>query len=102
MFISFTNYLCITDELNCIGTFSSRQVTLDTVEIFTTHEWFGKPTVVFRCNGENKTDLPDVKEAHTLYTFKGEESWQASQTVGVVLKIVHLFVTTHCFVSIIH
>ncbi|XP_066352632.1 uncharacterized protein [Miscanthus floridulus] len=58
------------------GTFSSRQVTLDTVEIFTTHEWFGKPTVVFRCNGENKTDLPDVKEAHTLYTFKGEESWQ--------------------------
>ncbi|XP_066382044.1 uncharacterized protein [Miscanthus floridulus] len=58
------------------GTFSSRQVTLDTVEIFTTHEWFGQPTVVFRCNGENKTDLPDVKEAHTLYTFKGEESWQ--------------------------
>jgi len=58
------------------GTFSSRQVTLDTLEIFSTHEWFGKPTVVFGCNGENKTDLPDVREVHTLYTFKGEESWQ--------------------------
>ncbi|KAG2552783.1 uncharacterized protein LOC120652772 [Panicum virgatum] len=58
------------------GTFSLRFVTFDTVEIFTTHEWFGKPTVYFRCNGENKTYLPDVKEAHTLYTFKGEESWQ--------------------------
>ncbi|ONL96742.1 hypothetical protein ZEAMMB73_Zm00001d028691 [Zea mays] len=61
------------------GTFSSRQVTLDTVEIFSTHEWFGKPTVVFGCNGENKTDLPDVREVHTLYTFKGEESWQSFQ-----------------------
>nr|CAB3501193.1 unnamed protein product [Digitaria exilis] len=58
------------------GTLSSRLVTLDTVEIFTTHEWFGKPTVYFRCNGENKTYLPDVKEAHVLYNFKGEESWQ--------------------------
>ncbi|RLN40269.1 hypothetical protein C2845_PM01G11390 [Panicum miliaceum] len=66
----------MTDELNCVGTFSLRFVTLDTVEIFTTHEWFGKPTVYFRCNGENKIYLPDVKEAHTLYTFKGEESWQ--------------------------
>jgi hypothetical protein len=94
--------LCVTDELNCIGTFSSRQVTLDTVEIFSTHEWFGKPTVVFGCNGENKTDLPDVREVHTLYTFKGEESWQASETVCVVLKIDHRFVIIHCFVSIIH
>ncbi|CAN6289822.1 unnamed protein product [Urochloa humidicola] len=58
------------------GSFSLRLVTLDTVEIFNTHEWFGKPTVYFRCNGENKTYLPDVKEAQVLYTFKGEESWQ--------------------------
>ncbi|TKV96764.1 hypothetical protein SEVIR_9G450900v4 [Setaria viridis] len=58
------------------GAFSLRHVTLNTVEIFTTHEWFGKPTVYFRCNGENKTNLPDVKEAHMLYAFKGEESWQ--------------------------
>ncbi|CAL4938842.1 unnamed protein product [Urochloa decumbens] len=58
------------------GTFSLRLVTLDTVEIFNTHEWFGKPTVYFHCNGDNKTYLPDVTEAHVLYTFKGEESWQ--------------------------
>lgn len=82
-------------SLICVGTFSSRLVTLDTVEIFTTHEWFGKPTVAFRCNGENKTYLPDVKEAHTLYTFKGEESWQVSQTVGVIFKIDRQFLTSH-------
>lgn len=58
------------------GTFSLRLVALDTIDIFTTHEWFSKPTVFFRCNGENKTDLPDVKEANVIYTFKGEESWQ--------------------------
>uniref|UniRef100_A0ACD5XJB4 Uncharacterized protein n=1 Tax=Avena sativa TaxID=4498 RepID=A0ACD5XJB4_AVESA len=56
---------------------SSRLVTLDTIDIFTTHEWFsGQPTVFFRCNGDNRTDLPDVKEANLIYTFKGEESWQ--------------------------
>jgi hypothetical protein len=43
--------------------------------------------VYFHCNGENKTKLPDVKEAHMLYTFKGEESWQVSHAVDVVLKI---------------
>lgn len=59
------------------GAFSLRLVTLDTIDIFTTHEWFSsKPAVFFRCNGENKTDLPDVKEANLIYTFKGEESWQ--------------------------
>ncbi|KAL6645785.1 hypothetical protein ACP70R_017393 [Stipagrostis hirtigluma subsp. patula] len=59
------------------GSFSLRLVTLDTVEIFTTHEWFSsKPTVYFRCNGENKTYLPDMKEKNMLYAFKGEESWQ--------------------------
>ncbi|KAE8806101.1 hypothetical protein D1007_17781 [Hordeum vulgare] len=59
------------------GAFSSRLVTLDTIDIFTTHEWFSsKPTVFFRCSGDNQTNLPDVKEANLIYTFKGEESWQ--------------------------
>ncbi|XP_073156201.1 uncharacterized protein [Henckelia pumila] len=52
-------------------------VTLDSIEIFTTHEWLlMKPTVYFRCSGENRTVLPDVKEKHVVYTFKGVESWQ--------------------------
>lgn len=58
------------------GASSSRLVTLDTVDIFTTHEWFSRPTVFFRCSGDNQTYLPDVKEANLIYTFKGEESWQ--------------------------
>ncbi|XP_044363088.1 uncharacterized protein [Triticum aestivum] len=58
------------------GAFSSRLVTLDTIDIFTTHEWFSRPTVFFRCSGDNQTYLPDVKEANLIYTFKGEESWQ--------------------------
>lgn len=59
------------------GTFASRNVTLESIEIFRTHEWFhGKPTIYFRCQGENKTSLPDVKEKNNLYTFRGEESWQ--------------------------
>ncbi|KAL5218577.1 hypothetical protein ABZP36_019261 [Zizania latifolia] len=57
--------------------YSQRLVTLDTIDIFTTHEWFpSKPTVYFHCNGEDKVYLPDVKEANSIYTFKGEESWQ--------------------------
>jgi hypothetical protein len=87
LFLCLFPSLIICASLICVGTFSSRLVTLDTVEIFTTHEWFAKPTVAFRCNGANKTYLPDVTEAHTPYTFKGEESWQASQTVGMILKI---------------
>ncbi|KAJ4979010.1 hypothetical protein NE237_009790 [Protea cynaroides] len=59
------------------GVFSSGVVTLKSIQIFNTHEWFNaKPTVYFHCKGENKTILPDVKEAHVLYTFRGEESWQ--------------------------
>ncbi|KAL7133384.1 hypothetical protein ABFS83_12G136800 [Erythranthe nasuta] len=56
---------------------SAAVVTLDSIEIFKTHEWLpSKPTVFFSCKGENDTVLPDVKEKHVLYTFKGEESWQ--------------------------
>ncbi|XP_054796707.1 uncharacterized protein LOC129302061, partial [Prosopis cineraria] len=55
----------------------SAVVTLKSIEIYETHEWLkATPTVYFTCKGENKTILPDVKEAHVLYTFKGEESWQ--------------------------
>ncbi|XP_074575821.1 uncharacterized protein LOC141832228 [Curcuma longa] len=59
------------------GIFSSRIVSLSSIEIFTTHEWFPtKPIVYFRCQGENKTYLPDVKKNDILYTFNGDESWQ--------------------------
>ncbi|CAH9091737.1 unnamed protein product [Cuscuta europaea] len=52
-------------------------VTLDSIQIFQTHELFGRsPTVYFQCKGENKTILPDVKKKDILYDFKGEESWQ--------------------------
>ncbi|KAH7656861.1 Concanavalin A-like lectin/glucanase domain-containing protein [Dioscorea alata] len=59
------------------GTLSTKTVRLRSIEIFDTHEWLASSaTVYFHCNGENKTILPDVKENHFLYTFKGEESWQ--------------------------
>ncbi|PIA38818.1 hypothetical protein AQUCO_02700191v1 [Aquilegia coerulea] len=59
------------------GVFSSGPVTLERIEIFTTHDWLkATPTVYFRCQGENKTLLPDVKKKNVVYTFKGEESWQ--------------------------
>lgn len=55
----------------------SAVVTLKSIKIYKTHEWLkGIPTVYFTCKGENKTILPDVKKAHELYSFKGEESWQ--------------------------
>ncbi|XP_010259975.1 PREDICTED: uncharacterized protein LOC104599227 [Nelumbo nucifera] len=59
------------------GAFSSGTVTLTSIQIFKTHEWLSaKPTIYFQCQGENKTILPDVTEAHHIYVFKGEESWQ--------------------------
>ncbi|CAI9268115.1 unnamed protein product [Lactuca saligna] len=55
----------------------SAVVTLDSLEIYTTHEWLtSTPTVYFKCNEEKKTVLPDVKKAHAVYHFKGEESFQ--------------------------
>ncbi|OWM64590.1 hypothetical protein CDL15_Pgr020557 [Punica granatum] len=70
--------LCFWILLSCFpGQLLSADVTLDSVSIFKTHEWFkAKPTVYFQCKGENKTVLPDVKEAHVIYEFKGQESWQ--------------------------
>ncbi|KAK4772864.1 hypothetical protein SAY87_027883 [Trapa incisa] len=59
------------------GQLSSAVVTLHSLSIFKTHEWFKlNPTIYFQCKGENKTVLPDVKKAHVIYTFKGQESWQ--------------------------
>ncbi|CAH2064223.1 unnamed protein product [Thlaspi arvense] len=59
------------------GTIRTQEVTLDSIRIFTTHDWFStKPTVYFQCNGENKTVFPDVKRTNVSYSFKGEESWQ--------------------------
>lgn len=55
----------------------SADVTLDSIEIYTTHDWItSTPSVYFKCNGEKKTILPDVKKKHTVYHFKGEESFQ--------------------------
>ncbi|TKY62212.1 hypothetical protein E2542_SST12068 [Spatholobus suberectus] len=59
------------------GLVISADVTLSSIEIFTTHEWLrATPTVYFLCKGDNKTDLPDVKKPHVFYSFKAEESWQ--------------------------
>ncbi|XP_052881167.1 uncharacterized protein LOC108462048 isoform X2 [Gossypium arboreum] len=58
------------------GLISSAVVRLDSIEIYNTHDWITKPTVYFVCKGENMTVLPDLTKANTVYTFKGEESWQ--------------------------
>lgn len=59
------------------GLVLSAVVTLSSMEIFTTHEWLRPtPSVYFRCVGDNKTHLPDVKKKHVFYAFRGEESWQ--------------------------
>ncbi|PWA64439.1 hypothetical protein CTI12_AA342260 [Artemisia annua] len=55
----------------------SAVVTLESLEIYTTHEWItSSPTVYFLCDKENKTVLPDVKKTKTVYTFRAEESFQ--------------------------
>ncbi|XP_039051405.1 uncharacterized protein LOC120192747 [Hibiscus syriacus] len=58
------------------GLISSFVVTLDSIEIFRTHDWISKPAVYFACKGENKTLLPDVKKPSVIYSFRGQESWQ--------------------------
>ncbi|MCL7049926.1 hypothetical protein MKW94_000416 [Papaver nudicaule] len=44
--------------------------------IFNSYGLVTAPTVYFNCQGENKTSLPDMKKRNSLYTFKGEESWE--------------------------
>ncbi len=58
------------------GATADGNVTLVSLTIFTTHEWFLKPDVYFQCQGEERKDLPDVKDKDHLYKFIGEESWQ--------------------------
>ncbi|CAN0881439.1 hypothetical protein LINGRAHAP2_LOCUS14238 [Linum grandiflorum] len=61
------------------GLSTSAVLSLGSMEIYNTHEWFksSKPTVYFHCKGENnKTILPDVKEVNVTYSFNGDESWQ--------------------------
>ena len=75
--------------LGCTGLVLSAVVTLSSIEIFTTHEWLKHtPTVYFLCKGENKTVLPDVKEKHVFYDFKGEESWQVGSLLHPFLSVV--------------
>ena len=62
-------------------------VTLESLTIFTTHEWFGrKPDVYFRCQGEERVALPDVKAKGQVYKFLGEESWQVALEPCVLLE----------------
>lgn len=62
---------------HCTGFILPAVVSLSSIEIFKTHEWLRvTPTIYFLCKAEDKIVLPDVKKAHVLYTFKGEESWQ--------------------------
>ncbi|XP_076950020.1 uncharacterized protein LOC143622883 [Bidens hawaiensis] len=66
----------------------SAVVTLKSLEIYTTHEWFASsPKVYFKCNGEKKIVLPDVKKKHTVYTFRAEESFQVCNKL-ILLRIL--------------
>lgn len=68
------SYSCAT---SCAGVAADGRVTLQTLTIYTTHEWFGlKPKVYFQCTGGSKVELPDIKAKNHLYTFQGQESWQ--------------------------
>ncbi|XP_061353937.1 uncharacterized protein LOC133298622 [Gastrolobium bilobum] len=71
LFISCMFFTCFPGLMLCAV------VSLSSIEIFRTHEWLkATSTVYFLCNGENKIVFPDVKKAHFLYAFSGEESWQ--------------------------
>lgn len=75
------------------GLILSAVVTLDSIEIYNTHELFGsKPVVYFNCKGENKIFLPDVKDANVLYSFKGQESWQVRISFNHVAFIIYLLI----------
>ena len=74
--IGFYHYVVEVLKTFFAGSFSTETVTLGSIQIFKTHEFLArKPTIYFYCKGENKIILPDVKEKHFLYTFKGKESW---------------------------
>ncbi|XP_074268921.1 uncharacterized protein LOC141592215 [Silene latifolia] len=58
------------------GNVAAAVVTLHNIYLYDTLDLIGDPTVYFKCKGENKTVLPDVKQAGVLYTFTRKESWQ--------------------------
>lgn len=59
------------------GVGADGNVTVESIILFKTHEWFGrKPTVYFQCLEEQKVYLPDVVEKNAQYSFLGQESWQ--------------------------
>lgn len=61
------------------GVKADGNVTLHSLTIFSTHEWFGaKPEVYFQCQGEDVVHLPDVEVKGQLYKFSGQESWQVA------------------------
>lgn len=69
--------LCLIFLGSLPGTILTQQLTLDSILIFKTHEWFStKPIVYFQCKGENKTVFRDVKITNVSYSFNGQESWQ--------------------------
>jgi len=74
--------LCFTSLFAASGVVADGNVTLLSLTIFNTHEWFGqKPTVYFQCLGEDKVYLPDIKAKGQLYNFLGLESWQPLVTL---------------------
>ncbi|XP_024399326.1 uncharacterized protein [Physcomitrium patens] len=85
--------LCILTLLAASGAAADGNVTLQSLTIFNTHEWFGqKPNVYFQCQGEDRVDLPDVRAKDQLYTFLGEESWQPlTRLVGKKCKRCGIF-----------
>lgn len=64
-------------ELNCTGLMLSAVVSLSSIEIFEKHEWLKVTTTVyFLCEGENKNVFEDVKRAHFVYAYNGQQSWK--------------------------
>eukprot|EP00246_Nothoceros_aenigmaticus_P001497 TRINITY_DN12003_c0_g1_i1.p1 TRINITY_DN12003_c0_g1~~TRINITY_DN12003_c0_g1_i1.p1 ORF type:complete len:254 (-),score=41.40 TRINITY_DN12003_c0_g1_i1:698-1459(-) len=69
------------------GATADGNVTLESIGLATTHEWLGKPTVYFACQGEEKVYLPDVRQKHVVYNFTGLESFQPlTSLIGLKCK----------------
>ncbi|XP_024400088.1 uncharacterized protein [Physcomitrium patens] len=85
--------VCLLSLLSASGVKADGNVTLHSLTIFSTHEWFGaKPEVYFQCQGEDVVHLPDVEVKGQLYKFSGQESWQPLTTlVGKKCKLCGLF-----------
>ncbi len=60
-------------------------VTLVSLTMFQMHEWIFKLDVYFKCQGEERRYLPDVKNKDRLYKFVGQESWKVTPGIFHVL-----------------